>query len=119
MSDIKWDDVLESAANDDAVDAAETVEAEIIEEEGSVTLNLTGHEASVLMYYLDQGQVLLLVSENRSCKVLYGYDKDGKALLYNPKNGKEETEEFSKMVERCDKDSVSVYTRVVWNDVKS
>ncbi|MBQ6454482.1 MAG: nucleotide exchange factor GrpE [Eggerthellaceae bacterium] len=35
MSDIKWDDVLESAANDDAVDAAETVEAEIIEDEAN------------------------------------------------------------------------------------
>ncbi|MDO5117682.1 MAG: nucleotide exchange factor GrpE [Eggerthellaceae bacterium] len=35
MSDIKWDDVLESAANDDVADAAETVEAEIIEEDAN------------------------------------------------------------------------------------
>ena len=35
MSDIKWDDVLESAASDDAADVAETVEAEIIESEAN------------------------------------------------------------------------------------
>lgn len=35
MSDIKWDDVLESAASDDAADVAETVEAEIIEPEAN------------------------------------------------------------------------------------
>ena len=35
MSDIKWDDVLESAANDDAADDAEAVEAEIIEPEAN------------------------------------------------------------------------------------
>ena len=93
--------------------------AEVTELSGSEVVNLSGHDAGVMMYYLDQGHPCILVSERRACKVLYGYDKDGKALLFDPLTGKEETEDLEKLAERCRATSVSVYSRIVWNEVKS
>lgn len=91
---------------------------EVVGGDGSRILNLTGHEAGVLMYYLDQGQPCILVTKNKTCKVLMGYDKENNAILYDPLKGREEKENFSDLTERCIKDSVSVYTMVTWNDVK-